>query len=288
MSELAILLRHSYQSVHIENALLGEGISYSVSGLDSYLMRPEVLFIRGLLAVATDNIESVANNATREKVMQALFFFSGSKIEVKGREHESQEALLADAIRSVNDAPGFLTHFFDNQILRTAEPATRKRLQAAIKVAREQSGAELLTALMGALKIESIINDVYVSRQRREDALGNLEGLRLASTRFDSARSYFQALNDAEQKQQQLKKPDNLVIASIAHVKGLEFEHVLIPYLGRGEFPASAGTQKEERNLFYVGITRARRFLTMLAEADHASSFVQTMGYRPAAAADAG
>lgn len=283
MSELAILLRHPYQSVHIENALLAEGISYSMSGLESYLMRPEVLFIRGLLAVATDSIGSVANDQTREKVMQALFFFSGSKIEVKGREHDSQEVLLADAVRSVKDAPGFLTHFFDNQVLRTAEPAMKKRLEAAITVAREQSGTNLLSALFEALKIESIVNEVYVSKQRRQDALGNLEGLRLASMQFDSARAYFQSLNDAEQKQQQLKNPDNLVIASVVHVKGLEFEHVLMPYLAQGEFPAPSATPTEERNLFYVGITRARRFLTMLARTDRPSIFVQKMGYKPTA-----
>lgn len=285
MSELAILLRHSYQSVHIENALLAEGISYSMSGLESYLMRPEVLFVRGLLAVATDSFDSVANDQTREKVMQALFFFSGSKIEVKGREHEGQEALLSDAIRSVKDAPGFLKHFFDNQILRTAEPAMKRRLETAVEVAREQSGSNLLTALLEALKIESIVNEVYVSKQRRQDALGNLEGLRLASMQFDSASAYFQSLNDAEQKQQRLKKPDNLVIASLVHVKGLEFEHVVMPYLAQGEFPAPSATPREERNLFYVGITRARRFLTMFARTDAPSSLVQKMGCKPAAVA---
>jgi DNA helicase II / ATP-dependent DNA helicase PcrA len=285
MSELAILLRHPYQSVHIENALLAEGISYSMSGLESYLMRPEVLFIRGLLAVATDSINSVANDQTREKVMQALFFFSGSKIEVEGREHVSQEALLADAIRSVKVAPGFLTHFFDNQVLRNAEPTMKRRLEAAIAVAREKTGDNLLTALLAALKIDLIVNDVYVSKQRRQDAMGNLEGLRLASMQFDSARGYFQSLNDAEQKQQQLKRPNNLVIASVVEVKGLEFEHVVIPYLSQGAFPTASATPREEQNLFYVGITRARRFLTMLASTDNPSSFLQKMGYKPATAA---
>ncbi len=131
MNEFAILLRHSHQSVLIENALLENGFSYTMKGLDSYLMRPEVLFVRGLLAVATDNIASVADDQTREKVMKALCFFSGSKIDVKGREHESQEALLSDAIRSVKEAPGFLTHFFENQVLRTAGPGMNRRLKAA-------------------------------------------------------------------------------------------------------------------------------------------------------------
>ncbi|MET3440317.1 DNA helicase-2/ATP-dependent DNA helicase PcrA [Variovorax paradoxus] len=284
MNEFAILLRHSYQSVHVENALLARDISYTTSGLESYLLRPEVLFIRGVLAVATDSLGSVADDLTREKVMQALFFFSGSRIEVKGREHETQEALLADAVRSVKDAPGFLTHFFDNQILRNAEPSMKRRLERAVKLAREQTGPQLLTELLGVLKVESIVNEVYVSRQRRRDALGNLEGLQLAAAQFDTASEYFQSLNDAEQKQRQLKKSDSLVIASITNVKGLEFDHVVLPYLAQGEFPASSAADSDERNMFYVGITRARRFLTMLARADAPSSLVQKMGYKPATA----
>ncbi|OUL98033.1 3'-5' exonuclease [Variovorax sp. JS1663] len=283
MNELAILLRHSYQTVPIENALLESGMPYTMAGFDSYLTRPEVLFVRGLLAVATDSIGSVADDRTREKVMEALFFFSGSRIEVKGREHESQEALLADAIRSVTAAPGFLTHFFENQVLRTAEPTMRRRLEVSVKIAREQSGPDLLRHILQALNMEALVKEVYVSRQRRQDALGNLEGLRRAAMKFNTALDYFHSLNDAEQKQRQLKKTASLVIASVVSVKGLEFDHVVMPYLAHGEFPAPTASDREEQNMFYVGITRARRFLTMFASTDRPSRFVQKMGYTSSA-----
>lgn len=285
MSDFAILLRHSYQSVLIENSLLESGLSYTMRGFDSYLARPEVLFVRGLLAVATDNIASLADDETREKVMEALVLFSGSRIEVKGREHETQEALLADAIRSVKEAPSFLTHFFENQVLRTAEPGMKRRLEVALKIAREQSGPDLLTQLLGALDVNSIIREVYVSKQRRKDAAGNIEGLMHAAKGFDTALDYFQSLNDAEQKQRQLKKTASLTIASIPSVKGLEFDHVVFPYLSQGEFPAPIVSAKEEQNLFYVGMTRAKRFLTMLVDAENNNSFVQKMGYQPSGAA---
>jgi superfamily I DNA/RNA helicase len=73
-----------------------------------------------------------------------------------------------------------------------------------------------------------------VSKQRRQDALGNIEGLKQAATRFDTARDYFKSLNDAEQKQRQLKKAASLVIASIASVKGLKFDQVVLPFLAQG------------------------------------------------------
>ncbi|MDO9434739.1 3'-5' exonuclease [Hydrogenophaga sp.] len=277
MGEFAVLLRHSHQSVLIENALLEGDFAYTMKGFDSYLKRPEVLFVRGLLAVATDSLGSVADAATRKSVMEALVFFSGSKIEVEGREHESQEKLLADAIRSVQEAPGFLTYFFNNHVVRTAEPTMKKRLEAAVKVAREENGPMLLARLLDALDIQAVVRDVYVSRQRRQDALGNIEGLKQAAQRFATARDYFQSLNDIEQKQRQLKKPASLVIASIASVKGLEFDHVVLPCLEQGEFPASTSSGREEQNLFYVGMTRARRQLTLLSSSGNPSEFVGRM-----------
>ena len=47
---------------------------------------------------------------------------------------------------------------------------------------------------------------------------------------------------------------------SIPASKGLEFDHVIIPDVNGGVFD---GTNQEERNLFYVAASRARKELTM-------------------------
>jgi len=284
MAEFAVLLRHAFQSVEIENALIEAGIPYATQGFDSYVMRPEVLFVRGLLAVATDDLSSVTVEATRREVMRALMFFSASRIQVEGREHESQQDLLNDAIRSVADNPLFLTSFFDNQILRNAEPLMRKRLAAAVRVAREHQGAGLLEALLSALQIKAVINNVLVSQQRRLEAETNLAWLARAAESFSSPVQFFQHLNAAEQKQRETKnaKSASLLIASIASVKGLEFDSVLLPYLAQGEFPAPHADSQEELNTLYVGITRARRFLTVHASAEWPSEFMSRIEKRTA------
>lgn len=284
--EFAVLLRSPYQSVPIENALLAAGLTYVTQGLDSYLTRPEVLFVRGLLAVATDSLGTVAHALTRERVMQALLFFSGSQIVVAARAGETQAVLLAEAVRSVRDSPEFLRHFFDNQVLRNAEPTMKRRIEAAVAIAREQTTQQCLPALLDALKIEAIVREIYVSKQRRLDALGNIQGMLRASAGYASASAYFQSLNDAEERQTKLAKPrtmlssvkrlefEPVVLASVAHVKGLEFEHVVMPFLAEGEFPAPWAAPREERNLFYVGITRARSTLTLLHRAAAPSSLM--------------
>lgn len=274
MTELAILLRHPYQSVAIENSLLEAGIPYTTQGFESYLMRPEVLLIRGILAVATDNLSSVASDLTRAKVMQALVFFCQSTILVEGREHESQQALLDDAIRSVTVNPEFLHHFFENQILKNIDARMKQNLEAAMQIAKEAPGPDLLARLLEALHIQTMVSTVFVSRQRRIDAVGNLKGLALAAKNFKTAGAYFQHLNDIEVRQTQLKKSTNILIANVANVKGLEFDHVVIPYLNKGEFPAANGVPGEEKNLLYVAMTRARRFLTVFSDKDQPSNFM--------------
>ena len=275
MDGFAVLLRHPHQSVQIENALITAGIGYTTLGFDSYVQRPEVLLLRGLLAVATDDLASITAEQTRKNILRALVFFAESRIQVDGREHESQQELLDDAVRAVAVAPTFLKHFFENQVLRNAPPATRQRLQAAVDTIRSHTGPGLLDAALAALHAPSLVRNVLTSTRRRQEAESNLAWLAQAAEGFASPARFFQHLNTIEQKQQTSPKDKagSLLIASITSVKGLEFDAVLLPYLAQGEFPDPQGDADEERNTLYVGITRARRSLTLLTHHDRPGSF---------------
>jgi DNA helicase-2/ATP-dependent DNA helicase PcrA len=277
----AILLRHPHQSVQIENALIEQNMPYETRGFKSYVLRPEVLFVRGLLAVATDDLSSITASKTREEVMRALLFFSGSSIEVEGREHESQQDLLASAIRSVTDNPVFLTSFFENQVLRNAPPDIRCRLQAAVGVIRQPAGSASIDAVLAALHVKSLLGNALVSQRRRLEAESNLTWLCDMAKRFDSPAQLFQSLNATEQKQQQTKggKTENLLLASIASVKGLEFDCVLLPYLAHGEFPDPSCDMEEELNTLYVGITRVRKELTIYPSTTAPSIFMRRLSH---------
>ena len=66
----------------------------------------------------------------------------------------------------------------------------------------------------------------------------------------------------------------------IAKDWGLEFEHVLVPYLRQDTFPDRDTPLDEERNLFYVAITRARERLMLLVHAEAPSRFVAASGWK--------
>lgn len=275
----AILLRHPHQSVQIENALIAQDIPYETRGFKSYVLRPEVLFVRGLLAVATDDLSSVTEASTREEVMRALLFFSGSRIVVEGRMHESQPDLLASAIRSVTDNPLFLTSFFENQVVRNAPTDIKKRLQTAVEIIRQPARSGAMEAVIQALQVKSLLGNVLQSQHRRLEAQSNLTWLSHMAKRFDNPAQLFKNMNTTEQKQQKSKagKTDTLLLASISSVKGLEFDAVLLPYLAHGEFPDPASDIEEELNTLYVGITRVRKALTIYPSQAAPSLFMRRM-----------
>jgi DNA helicase-2/ATP-dependent DNA helicase PcrA len=64
--------------------------------------------------------------------------------------------------------------------------------------------------------------------------------------------------------------------------KGLEWDAVLLPRVEEGELPVRRGDVEEERRLFYVGLTRARRHLLVTWEG-RPSRFLDELGV-PAAA----
>jgi DNA helicase-2/ATP-dependent DNA helicase PcrA len=73
-----------------------------------------------------------------------------------------------------------------------------------------------------------------------------------------------------------LKTRDNLILSSIHQAKGLEFEIVFFIYLDHGTLPYKE-TQDliEEKRLFYVGITRAKRRLYLVSNKELHSPFLE-------------
>lgn len=59
-----------------------------------------------------------------------------------------------------------------------------------------------------------------------------------------------------------------VLLVCVANVKGKEFEHVILPFLDKGEFPNPLRAPSEEKNLFYVAATRAKSRLTLIPAED--------------------
>jgi DNA helicase II / ATP-dependent DNA helicase PcrA len=71
------------------------------------------------------------------------------------------------------------------------------------------------------------------------------------------------------------KSKNNLIISSVHQAKGLEFDFVFFLYLDNGIIPYKNSTDlAEEKRIFYVGITRAKKCLYLVSNNSAPSEFI--------------
>lgn len=286
MSDLIVLLRHPHQSVPIENALLAAALPYTSRGLGLYVHRPEVLLVRAILAIATRNFAAVQSARTRQRMVEQLVSFCRVELSFWMREQESAQDRLNNVVREVVLDPSALIPFFESQILCKTEAALARRLRQAVHCAGDVDSPDSFVRMVDALDMPAWAATHWVEAERRADAVAHLQGLCAAAARAGSAQAFFAELNRTELALEALKnkgaKAASLWLTDIASVKGLEFEHVVIPFLARNEFPSRERTSMaDERNRFYVGLTRARSALTLVVNDTEPSLFLKALQGQP-------
>ena len=99
-----------------------------------------------------------------------------------------------------------------------------------------------------------------------EELALSAKGFKSFSDWFVHIEEYTQQLKEQAKKQASEKK--GITISTLHSIKGLEFDAVFLMDVNEGSLPyhkaVTESSIEEERRLFYVGITRARKFLWIL------------------------
>ena len=268
--ELAVLLRHSSRHVALENELLEGGIAYVTEGFESYLRRPEVLFVRGVLCCALRMVDSVEAAEFRRQMIYSLMLFAG--VSVRG----SLKGVRDEAVNEEWETIAKLTvgnQFADYtlpKLLTDMPPAASERIHRAMAIAQTDD-VRAVGAVVQALDVPWFGARVLVHSEDVEAANESVQGLVEAAAEFESITSLLNGINARELLVEQMKrKRTGIRLSTIEAAKGLEFDHVIMPDVNAGEFQR----HPDDKNLFYVGASRAKHLLTLTSKTGRASPFL--------------
>lgn len=291
LSDLAIIVRESDQTIAIENALLDARLAYACDGVESYLLRPEILMLRGLLHVACGDYATLRGDKdVCARMAAALYQFLSidSASEVWDSSHEmygSGASLAARAQQDVAQDPAMLAWLVGDALCAEAASdgdAARRwklRLRQVVDEMRRRAprddAATLLHFASQTLDLPAAASRAVVNRRQADAALRAI-GAFVAFARQHAGLDGAAFLRELQRRQKRVGSAQfagqrkQLTLTTVAAAKGREWPCVLLPLLEQGQFPRGRDAEEEKR-YFYVAITRAMRQL-LLFEPDEGNA----------------
>jgi DNA helicase-2/ATP-dependent DNA helicase PcrA len=249
--EIAVLYRANFQSRALEEAFLRQGVPYRVLGT-RFFERKEVKDVLAWIRAALNpqDIESVkrAINAPPRGIGKVTLAKMVAGSVAAGQVTARMAAQIQDFQTALSEIKAYAETKAPSETIKfvLARSGLEKQLKEGSEDDRErlENIRELATL---ALK--------YDATAAPEDALGQLLTEAALASEQDS-------LNDPA-------KQAGVSLMTVHAAKGLEFDYVFITGLEQDLFPHrgfdddEARDGEEERRLFYVALTRARRELTL-------------------------
>ena len=242
-TEIAVLYRTNFQSRVLEEAFLRENVPYQLLGTKFFErkeIKDTVSYIRAAFnRDGLSDLKRIINEPKRGLGPAALIkIFAGLASELSPAQAKSYQSFVAilDGIEnfSKDHTPGELTRFVI-----------------------EKTG----------------FYDLFKQGTEEDhERLENLEELVTYATKYEDLTTMLEdiALQSDQDQLDDKNKRDGVKLMTIHASKGLEFDYVFIGGMEQGLFPhdgfdekKSVEDQEEERRLFYVALTRARKKLLL-------------------------
>lgn len=269
-SDYAILYRGNHQARVVEMALQSAGLPYKMSGGQSFFARSEIkdimAYLRLLVNPDDDNAFLRIINVPRRKIgtasLQQLAHFAADKN--MSLLHASGHIDMPQVVNTV--AVGALLGF--NQWLQVLQQ--RIEQENALRVVEEmvdelgydawlhQNSSSSAVAEKRLQNVRYLLDNVgwALEREQEDDADATLKQ---AINRL--------ILRDMLDQQQDDEEDNSIQLLTLHASKGLEYPHVFMIGMEEELLPHRSSIEldniEEERRLAYVGITRARRTLTL-------------------------
>ncbi|MDQ3923600.1 MAG: ATP-binding domain-containing protein, partial [Actinomycetota bacterium] len=260
LREAAVFYRTNAQSRTLEDVLVREGVPYQIVGGVRFYERAEIKDAMAYLSVISNKNDSVS----LERVINIPKRGLGATSVARLSEYAQRNGVsLYDTLTKADEAG--LTGK-----ARKACSQVRDLFEGWRVAAKEVPPSELIEAVLdesgykAELKAENTVE--------AESRLENLAELVNAAAEYERMEPDA-TLDGFLQEQALFSEADKLTgdgrvtLMTLHNAKGLEFGHVFIVGMQEGTFPHARSLDEqnleEERRLFYVGITRAMKTLTL-------------------------
>ena len=251
--DFAVLYRTNAQSRSIEQAMVKEGIPYSIVGGTKFYDRKEIKDVLAYLTLVANSNDDVA---LRRIINFPVRGIGEKSIKMFVELASKKKISLFDSLEFCRDLK-----------LRGKQQDSIESFHASIKkfssLLETLDPKELLRTLLEEFNIENY----YKNNPVEQDRYDNIQELKASVDKFSdqvggNLRDFLQEISLFTDIDEWDDKDNSITLMTVHAAKGLEFPTVFIAGLEQGLFPLvriddGPDQMEEERRLFYVAVTRA-------------------------------
>jgi len=260
MKNMAILFRAHYQSAELEMELVKRDIPYIIRGGIRFFEQAHIKDVLAYMRIVVNPLDEIA---WIRVLSLCPGIGSGYATNIFQYFHNSGRDLIA-FIRSED-----LTKVVSKKA-QEGYKRFRKIMNALLDPASEKTPGEIIPLILD----EGYETYILANFENGKDRIDDIYELVNFSNDYDSMGQF---LNDmtlregfkGETNLSDSEDEEQLVLSTIHQAKGLEWDIVMIIGLSEGQFPHPKAMDndremEEERRLFYVASTRAKKYLYLL------------------------
>ena len=250
LSEMAVLFRAAFHSQALEFELMRRDIPYEYRGGLKFFERAHVKDVVAYLRVKMNPKDEVAWMRILGK-LPGIGLVTAQKIIAQIRGIESLDELAGVEVK----------------VPKRATSGWQQMGRTLAKMSAEELPAELIRSVVGG-DYRDYLEAEYPDFM---DRLDDLEQFALFAEGYKSLRTFLDEVSlsadyGAVREEGEVFHEEKMILSTVHQSKGLEWDVVFVMHLSEGKFPNARSVEDEdgiaeERRLFYVATTRARKRL---------------------------
>ncbi len=266
LREIAVLFRAAFHSQALEFELMKRDIPYDYRGGMRFFERSHIKDAVAHLRII-HNLKDITAWIRCLTLHQGVGVITANKVAIAAATLSAPEEVItmqAPGGRRAQEGWGKFIDLFKTLIAAPSRPCG--------EISPLQSRWEPSKIIRTFAANKEYIAHLEHEFPNYDERLEDLEQFALFAEQYDNISNFLEDVSLVNEygavRDKGKAEKDKIILSTIHQAKGLEWDHVFVMHLNEGVFPhqkafAEKGGVEEERRLFYVAVTRARRTLYM-------------------------